>query len=823
MSSRQGFPGIGLATPPNCFGPSLDNITVNTINVSGTLTTNNMTVTGTISAGTIVETIIIQANFFEEYTAGAGLTINSPMYFGRSGVQTRHTVYDTSGSTATGFVNVTGYSPSYASALRYTNTANGAFIFEGSIPYATIYNDGGVGKMLIDKIAPNATSNVDVSNLVIGFSSTTTPGGLRYNNNNIEVCNNLGVWGPVGDPGTIYTGGANIDVTGGVISLVASPSVTNITTSGTVSVGTNLTVTGTSTMTGQITANGGISTTALSSSGAITSLGIINANAGISTTTMTASGLITANGGISSTTLSTSGNATIGGTLGVTSTTTLTGALTANGGISATNVGTTGNITVGGTLTSTGLITANGGISTTSMSTTGNFTVGGTLGVTSTTTLTGALTANGGISTTTVGASGNITTSASLNSNRLAVTDSTNTANIVMSRLANSGTGDSNFNIAAGRGVVTNGPGDVVVRMGMYYGTSASALIDFHRGGVGTDGYMSFFTNGSRKMIIGNSGTVAFIPVGADTAMTIFDSTMGNATTKNIYYGVSQTNNNAACIRYGHNSSGSLANYLALGLVGKEETLCITGDGYVGIGKNNPSYPLDVVGNISLTGNIYNLQSISPSSGTVSSYNVEFKNNSGTSTGGLIISPWVDNRCIMTFVGTSNHNIRSRINSVDNTTFMTINNNGVTHNYFVLGDTNLTVANGAMRMRPGIPGISIPEIRIDSINRPLRPMTGIISISYSSGFGTVNQDQFVGNAYASLVSNRINIQVPDYDCFLLVPMVQIMNVLTSVTDIALVATSVDSSNIRISLFTGGAVTGFDTIGNFIMAIGYMII
>ncbi len=249
MSSRQGFPGIGLRTPSRCFGPTIDSITVNTITVSGTLVTNDLTVTGTVSAGTVIETIIIQANFFEEFTAGAGVTINSPMYFVRTGVQYRHTVYDVSGSTATGFVNVTGSSTTYDSALRYTNTASGAFIFEGNsgLPYLTLYNDAGVGKALVDRIAPNATTNVNISSIVVGPNTTNTPGGIRYNANNIEVCNNLGVWGPVGNPGTTYTGSSNIDVTGNVISLVNTPTISGI-----------------------LTASGGISTTTMTTSGNVT-------------------------------------------------------------------------------------------------------------------------------------------------------------------------------------------------------------------------------------------------------------------------------------------------------------------------------------------------------------------------------------------------------------------------------------------------------------------------------------------------------------------------------------------------------------------------
>ena len=64
----------------------------------------------------------------------------------------------------------------------------------------------------------------------------------------------------------------------------------------------------------------------------------------------TLTGALAANGGVSTTTLAASGNTTVGGTLAVTGATTLTGALAANGGITTTTLSTSGNASVGGDL-----------------------------------------------------------------------------------------------------------------------------------------------------------------------------------------------------------------------------------------------------------------------------------------------------------------------------------------------------------------------------------------------------------------------------------------------------------------------------------------
>lgn len=141
-------------------------------------------------------------------------------------------------------------------------------------------------------------------------------------------------------------------------STLKAVSATNATASGT------LAVTGTSTFTGKVTANGGLTTKALTA----TSLDLNGA------------------GDIS-------GNLSVGGLLTVTGATSLTGGLQASGGVEvddlvASSFDLNGNADISGTTLMTGKLTANGGIETkaisaTTLTTSGNATVGGALTVAS--------------------------------------------------------------------------------------------------------------------------------------------------------------------------------------------------------------------------------------------------------------------------------------------------------------------------------------------------------------------------------------------------------------------------------------------------------
>lgn len=100
----------------------------------------------------------------------------------------------------------------------------------------------------------------------------------------------------------------------------------------------------------------------------------------------------------------------------------------------------------------------------------------------------------------------NITASGTLTANRIVATDSTNTANIIMSTLTNSGTADPEFRIRAARGDVTNATGSIVGRLGLYYGTQPNAYINFHRGDLGTNGFMDLHVAGVSRLLLDNNG-----------------------------------------------------------------------------------------------------------------------------------------------------------------------------------------------------------------------------------------------------------------------------------------------------------------------------
>jgi hypothetical protein len=164
---------------------------------------------------------------------------------------------------------------------------------------------------------------------------------------------------------------------------------------------TTLAVTGITTLTGALNANGGIAVDTSAFTVADTT-----GNTAIAGT-LTVTGATVLNGGLTMdstafTVADTTGNTSIGGTLAVTGATTLTGGLAANGGITVDSTAfvvadTTGNVSTTGTLTVTGATVLNGGLTMdtdkfTVADTTGNTAIGGTLTVTGATVLNGGLT-----------------------------------------------------------------------------------------------------------------------------------------------------------------------------------------------------------------------------------------------------------------------------------------------------------------------------------------------------------------------------------------------------------------------------------------------
>ena len=144
-----------------------------------------------------------------------------------------------------------------------------------------------------------------------------------------------------------------------------------------------LTVTGATTLEGALAAQGGIAATTITATGTTTL-------AGLNASNINASGTLTVNG---STTLKavSATNVTASGTLAVTGTSTFTGKVTANGGLTtkaltATGLDLNGNADVSGTFTAHGKSTfagvSAGDIDAKTLDTTGNVNVGGLLAVT---------------------------------------------------------------------------------------------------------------------------------------------------------------------------------------------------------------------------------------------------------------------------------------------------------------------------------------------------------------------------------------------------------------------------------------------------------
>ena len=181
--------------------------------------------------------------------------------------------------------------------------------------------------------------------------------------------------------GTMSVQNANsVAVTGGTIDGTSvgatTPSTgafTTLSATGNATVGGTLGVTGTSTFTGLITANGGVSGAVTTSNATITGGSINNTTIGATTPSTGAF-----------TTLSSSSNATVGGTLGVTGTSTFTGLITGNGGysgaVTSSNAtltgGTINGMVIGGTTAANGTFTNLTVSTSASINPTGTVTIG---------------------------------------------------------------------------------------------------------------------------------------------------------------------------------------------------------------------------------------------------------------------------------------------------------------------------------------------------------------------------------------------------------------------------------------------------------------
>jgi cytoskeletal protein CcmA (bactofilin family) len=166
------------------------------------------------------------------------------------------------------------------------------------------------------------------------------------------------------------SGASEIDTSSGGLTLDSA--------SGQITIDDDLSVTGVSTFTGLVDANGGLDVT-----------GQVAFNNDLSVTGVsTFTGLVDSNGGLDVT-----GQTTLNNDLSVTGVSTFTGAIDANGGLDITGqVAFNNNLSVTGVSTFTGLVDANGGLDVT-----GQVAFNNNLSVTGVSTFTGAIDANAGL------------------------------------------------------------------------------------------------------------------------------------------------------------------------------------------------------------------------------------------------------------------------------------------------------------------------------------------------------------------------------------------------------------------------------------------
>jgi hypothetical protein len=409
-----------------------------------------------------------------------------------------------------------------------------------------------------------------------------------------------------------------------------------------------------------------------------------------------------------------------------------------------------------------------------------------------------------------------ITSSGSLNANTLVVSDTSNTADKLFCTLTNSGTADNAFKICATRGEVGNTPGSVVGRLGLFYGTSRTSCINFHRGGGAADGFMVFSTRDTERMRIDQDGIINVAAKNTQAA-TFFDTALSPSNKRKIQMGHSDTNSNCLNLTYNHTGLASSTNYISMGFNENPTALCINPAGNVGIRTTLPSYPLDVNGDSRLSGNIIGVQSFAPNSAVPANYNVNFKNNTGTSTGGLVISPWSDDRCLFTFTGTGQHDMRSRINGTSDTIFIAISNNGALHNWFRLG-SNATNTAGAMKM-----AASMPQVYVDGSFKTMRPITGVVIATYSGSF-SFTSTIFCGTAEVTISysSGALIFTFPNYDCYAssLITTVRESTAAGGYGNISITATPTSGNTFSVRPYANGAIIGWDMFGSYSLSFSF---
>lgn len=210
-----------------------DNLQVTSIGASQ-LGVSNLNVTGTFSYTNINASAIVETNQLKEFTSGAGIQLINSMTLVGSLTTLKFPVFDNSGSAITGYATLGSYDPFIANTMDFRNSSTGGFAFyntNGLIASLT-KNGANQGMLTTDSVFPvNAAVGVTINSAVIGDSTCVTAGSLRFHGGVLQYADISGTYNTI-SVGTAYTGGANINVAGGVISLNGNVN-TNQVTAGT--------------------------------------------------------------------------------------------------------------------------------------------------------------------------------------------------------------------------------------------------------------------------------------------------------------------------------------------------------------------------------------------------------------------------------------------------------------------------------------------------------------------------------------------------------------------------------------------------------------
>jgi len=317
------------------------------------------------------------------------------------------------------------------------------------------------------------------------------------------------------------------------------------------------------------------------------SSGTLNFTTAIGSTGLTTSTILAttsiSTGQLFSTNLSTSSINATGGTIG---------SLNSQNIVATNQTLTTLNTTTG--ITTPSLLSTN--ISSTNLSTSTINATGGTIGtfnVTGTSTLQNVTATNQTLAT--LNATTGITTATLLATTSISTGQFT--ANNISSGTINTATGITTSTLLATSNISTGQLASANISTTNLYVTT---LITGSNLGVNNLTAGTLRSTSTRGVLIGSSTDI-------DTGRLIsaHNNTLGSGGQTYITLGVGASTNNQSEFSFAYFTSGSTLNRTSIGLFGSPNTLSILGTGNVGIGNTNPSYKLDVTGDMRATGNIY--------------------------------------------------------------------------------------------------------------------------------------------------------------------------------------------------------------------------